>query len=106
MTDGANLALSFTKGNALLGWRVTFATSARQGRKNEGNANIPRRLRGVSGFAYSFYSQTGPTRFDRPASVVVLRSPALSSTLCVWGFIRLVYPVRLVPSGTPGARPL
>ena len=33
MTDGANLPLSFTKGNALLGWRVTFATSARQGRK-------------------------------------------------------------------------
>ena len=60
---------------------------------------------GVSGFAYSFYSQTGPTRFDRPASVVVLRSPALSSTLCVWGFIRLVYLVRLAPSGTPGARP-
>ena len=47
------------------------------------------RWQGVSGFAYSFYSQTGPTRFDRPASVVVLRSPALSSTLCVWGVIRL-----------------
>ena len=61
MTDGANLPLSFTKGNALLGWRVTFATSARQGRKNEGNANIPRRLRGVSGFAYS----SAPTREPR-----------------------------------------
>ena len=67
-------------------------------------AVLDSRRPGISGFAYSFYSQTGPIRFDRLASVAVLRTPALSSTLSVRGLIRLVSPARLAASGTPGAR--
>ena len=45
MVDGANLALSFTKGKALMGFRVTFDTSACQRRNNEGDAKRSRQLR-------------------------------------------------------------
>ena len=57
---------------------------------------------GTSGFAHSFYSQTGPIRSDRPAFVAVLRSPALPSTLCVWGLSRLVSRFSSLPLGLLG----